>query len=58
MLERYGHARDAEAQRAVTTMHALLERATNATDDQAVTTSAPTSVATSFAMRAHTRAQR
>jgi site-specific recombinase XerD len=55
MLERYGHARDAEAQRAVTTMHALLERATNASDDQAVTTSAPTSVATSFAMRAHTR---
>ena len=27
MLERYGHARDAEAQRAVTTMHAALEKA-------------------------------
>ena len=27
MLERYGHARDAEAQRAVTTMHATLENA-------------------------------
>ena len=59
MLERYGHARDAEAQRAVTAMHALLERATNATDDQtAATTSTPKSVATSFATRAQTRAQR
>jgi site-specific recombinase XerD len=28
MLDRYDQARDAEAQRAVTTMHALLERAT------------------------------
>ena len=60
MLERYGHARDAEAQRAVTAMHALPERATNATDDQtAATTSTPTtSFATCFATRAQTRAQR
>jgi site-specific recombinase XerD len=27
MLERYGHVRDAEAQRAVSTMHALIQKA-------------------------------
>jgi site-specific recombinase XerD len=51
MLERYGHARDAEAQRAVTSMHTTLEQALNEPDQQ------PEPRQESVEMRAHTRAQ-
>ena len=34
MLERYGHARDAEARRGVTAMHTILEQALNLPDQQ------------------------
>ncbi len=51
MLERYGHARDAEAQRAVTAMHTTLEQALNQPDQQ------PEPRQESVEMRAHTRAQ-
>jgi integrase len=51
MLERYGHARDAEAQRAVTTMHALLQ---TAIDQPAAE---QPSAAEQIQTRAHTRAQ-
>jgi hypothetical protein len=54
MLERYGHARDAEAQRAVTTMHRALEKAVNQAGEQ----STPAARKESAEMRAHTRAQR
>lgn len=51
MLERYGHADDAEAQRAVTAMHTTLERALNQPDQQ------PEPRQESVETRAHTRAQ-
>jgi len=38
MLERYGHTRDAEAQRAVTGMHATLEQALKQPDAPASST--------------------
>lgn len=51
MLERYGHARDDEARRAVTTMHATLEQALTRPDEQPTASEQPVEV------RAHTRAQ-
>jgi Phage integrase family len=52
MLERYGHARDAEAQRAVTTMHTLLQSALERPASQGQDTPSE-----SDTTRAHTRAQ-
>ena len=51
MLERYGHARDTEARRAVSEMHALLQRAVDRPVQQ------PETSQESSEMRAHTRAQ-
>jgi integrase len=57
MLERYGHARDAETQRAVTTMHAYLETAIERPRETAGTTNPETPKQISK-QRAQTRAQR
>jgi integrase len=53
MLERYGHARDAEARRAVSAMHELVERAINRPVDSIEAASTPES----YTKRAQKRAQ-
>jgi len=53
MLERYGHVRDAEAQRAVTTMQAAIQKAVERPAEE----SAQKPSAESTETRAQTRAQ-
>ena len=56
MLERYGHARDAEAQRAVTTMQAAIQKAVERPTESEQSSRQDASSESSNT-RAHTRAQ-